>query len=109
MAHQRELVRLQRRFVADVSHELRALAAIRLLGETARRPSLTRSVCRLTTEPSRSRALGIVGQYPRLQPYRTGVASTCLNCKDFAAARQAWALFEPQFAAAGFSITWKSS
>jgi len=108
MAHQRELVRLQRRFVADVSHELKTpLAMIRLLGETlldgrvtdpqrvrAYHGTITREAERLSV------LLDSILDFSRTESGRRQyVFEPC----DFAAvARQAWVLFEPQFAAAGY-------
>lgn len=108
MARQRELVRLQGRFVADVSHELKTpLALIRLLAETlasrrvrdperiqAYHETITRESERLSVLLENILDLGRI-ESGRKQ-YEFG------PCDVAAAARQAWALFEPQFADEGF-------
>ena len=108
MAHQRELVRLQRRFVADISHELKTpLAMIRLLAETlqdgrvhdaqrvqAYYGTITREAERLSV------LLDSILDFSRIESghkqYEFG------DCDIASVARQAWALFEPQFAGADF-------
>lgn len=105
---QRELVELQRRFVADVSHELKTpLALIRLSAETLRD--------RRVVDPNRTRAYHdtIVRESERL----TSLLDTILDFSRIESGRQviklaacdvgdvafrAWSLFEPQFAADGF-------
>jgi signal transduction histidine kinase len=108
MAHQRELVRLQRRFVADVSHELKTpLAMIRLLSETlldgrVSDPERVRSYHgTITREAERlSVLLDSILDFSRIE---SGRRQYDFESCDFAVvARQAWSLFEPQFAGAGF-------
>jgi signal transduction histidine kinase len=108
MARQRELVRLQGRFVADVSHELKTpLALVRLLAETlasrrvrdperiqAYHETITRESERLSVLLENILDLGRI-ESGRKQ-YEFG------PCDVAAAARQAWALFEPQLADEGF-------
>ena len=108
VARQRELVHLQRRFVADISHELKTpLALIRLLAETlaegrvrdadraqAYHQTITREAERLTV------LLDNILDFSRIE---SGAKRYALApCDAAAVARQAWALFEPQFAADGF-------
>jgi signal transduction histidine kinase len=108
VARQRELVRLQGRFVADVSHELKTpLALIRLLAETlasrrvrdperiqAYHETITRESERLSVLLENILDLGRI-ESGRKQ-YEFG------PCDVAAAARQAWALFEPQLQEEGF-------
>lgn len=108
MARQRELARLQRRFVADVSHELKTpLTMIRLLAETLadgriRDAERVRTYHQtITREAERLSVLldGIL-DFSRVE---TGSKRPLLvECDVAALARQAWALFEPQLAAEGF-------
>ncbi len=108
IARQRELARLQGRFVADVSHELKTpLALIRLLAETlasrrvrdperiqAYHETITRESERLSVLLENILDLGRI-ESGRKQ-YEFGY------CDIAAAARQAWTLFEPQFHEEGF-------
>jgi len=108
VARQRELARLQARFVADISHELKTpLALIRLLSETladrrvrdpqrvhAYHETICRESERLTLLLDNILDLG------RIQSGRKQYQFT--ECDVGQVARQAWALFEPQFAAEGF-------
>jgi signal transduction histidine kinase len=108
VARQRELARLQGRFVADVSHELKTpLALIRLLAETlasqrvrdperiqAYHETITRESERLSVLLENILDLGRI-ESGRKQ-YEFGY------CDIAAAARQAWTLFEPQFREEGF-------
>lgn len=108
VARQRELARLQGRFVADVSHELKTpLALIRLLSETladrrVRDPeriqayyeTITRESERLTVLLDNILDLG------RIESGRK--AYEFVECDVAAVARQAWTLFEPQFAGEGY-------
>ena len=108
VARQRELVRLQRRFVADVSHELKTpLTMIRLLAETlqdgrVRDPDRARTYYEtITREAERLSVLldGIL-DFSRAEAGRK--PPVLEECDVADVARQAWALFEPQFAAEGF-------
>lgn len=108
MARQRELVRLQRRFVADMSHELKTpLAMIRLLAETlqdgrVRDPQRASAYySTITREAERLSALldGIL-DFSRIESGRKQYRFA--DCDVSEVARQAWSLFEPQFAAEGF-------
>ncbi|MBK8914638.1 MAG: ATP-binding protein [Phycisphaerales bacterium] len=109
LARQRELAALQRRFVADVSHELKTpLALIRLLTETLADGRVS--------DPQRvSQYLGTIG---RESERLTNLLDTILDfsrmesgrrsyvlraCDVGGAVRAAWALFEPRFAADGFT------
>lgn len=109
LARQRELAALQRRFVADVSHELKTpLALIRLLTETLADGRVS--------DPKRvNQYLGTIG---RESERLTNLLDTILDfsrmesgrrsyelraCDVGAAVRAAWALFEPRFAADGFT------
>ena len=108
MARQRELARLQGRFVADVSHELKTpLALIRLLSETladrrvrdpervhAYHETITRESERLTMLLDNILDLG------RIESGRKAYEFT--ECDVAAVARQAWTLFEQQFTGEGF-------
>jgi signal transduction histidine kinase len=108
VARQRELARLQGRFVADVSHELKTpLALIRLCAETLAE--------RRVTDPERvasyhetivreserlSLLLDNILDLGRIESGRKTLAFS--ECDVIAAARQAWTLFEPRFAQGGF-------
>ncbi len=108
VARQRELARLQGRFVADVSHELKTpLALIRLLSETltaqrvrdpqrvqAYHETITREAERLTVLLDNILDLGRIESGRK--KYEFGV------CDVGQVAREAWALFEPRFAEEGF-------
>ncbi len=109
VTRQRQLVYLQRRFVADISHELKTpLALIRLLSETlaegrvrdaeraqSYHQTITREAERLTV------LLDNILDFSRIE---SGAKRYALAPCDVAAvARQAWALFEPQFVADGFN------
>ncbi len=108
VARQRELVRLQRRFVADVSHELKTpLAMIRLLAETlqdgrVRDPERVSSYhATITREAERlSLLLDSILDFSRIESGRKHYEFG--HCRLADVVRQAWTLFEPQFAAAGF-------
>lgn len=109
LGRQRELARLQARFVADVSHELKTpLALIRLLAETladgrvrdAKRitdyhETITRESERLTMLLDNILDLGRI-QSGRKR-YEFG------DCDVGEIARQAWTLFERQFENEGFT------
>jgi signal transduction histidine kinase len=108
IARQRELVRLQRRFVADVSHELKTpLTMIRLLAETLqdgriRDPDRIHTYYEtITREAERLSVLldGIL-DFSRADSGRRQYQFE--DCAVGDVARQAWKLFEPQFAAEGF-------
>lgn len=108
VARQRELVHLQSRFVADISHELKTpLALIRLLGETL--------ASRRVTDPERTRAYHetITRESERLSALLDNILDMGRiesgakryefgECDVAAVARQAWSLFEPQWAADRF-------
>ena len=108
LARQRELVRLQRRFVADVSHELKTpLTMIRLLAETLQ-DGRVRDATRqrtyyetITREAERLSVLldGIL-DFSRIESERH--PHELVDCDVADVARQAWSLFEPQFEAEGF-------
>jgi len=107
VARQRELARLQGRFVADVSHELKTpLALIRLLSETlasrrvrdperihAYHETITREAERLSVLLDNILDLGRIESGRKLYEFRA--------CDIAAVARQAWTLFEPQFQSEG--------
>ncbi|MEW6252537.1 MAG: HAMP domain-containing sensor histidine kinase [Planctomycetota bacterium] len=108
IARQRELARLQGRFVADVSHELKTpLALIRLLSETladrrvrdpermhAYHETITREAERLSLLLDNILDLGRIESGRKRYEFRP--------CNVGDVARQAWTLFEPQFAAEHF-------
>ena len=108
VARQRELARLQGRFVADVSHELKTpLALIRLLAETlagqrvrdpqkvqAYHETITRESERLSVLLDNILDLGRIESGRKVYEFA--------RCNVAEVARQAWTLFEPQFAADGF-------
>lgn len=108
VGRQRELVRLQQRFVADVSHELKTpLALIRLLAETLRdgrvrdasrvhgyHETITRESERLTV------LLDNILDFSKIESGRKQYE--LVNCDVAEVARQAWALFEPQLTAEGY-------
>lgn len=108
VARQRELARLQGRFVADVSHELKTpLALIRLLSETltaqrvrdpqrvqAYHETIAREAERLTVLLDNILDLGRIESGRK--KYEFGV------CDVGQIAREAWTLFEPRFAEEGF-------
>ncbi|MCK4342459.1 MAG: HAMP domain-containing histidine kinase, partial [Phycisphaerae bacterium] len=108
MARQRELARLQSRFVADVSHELKTpLALIRLLSETlaeqrVRDPKRIQSYHETITRESERLAalLDNILDLGRIESGRKVYEFS--TCQVAEAARQAWALFEPQFTSEGF-------
>ncbi|MBL8878133.1 MAG: HAMP domain-containing histidine kinase, partial [Phycisphaerales bacterium] len=108
MARQRELVVLQRRFVADVSHELKTpLALIRLMAETLASGRLREQarvdhyLSTITRESERlsvliDNILDFSNMEAGRKRYELGPCSLNL------VVQQAWALFEPQFAKDGF-------
>ncbi len=108
MARQRELVRLQRRFVADVSHELKTpLTMIRLLAETLldgriRDPDRIRTYYETITRESERLSVLLDGilDFSRAESGRRQYRFE--DCDVGSIAYQAWRLFEPQFAAEGF-------
>lgn len=107
---QRELALLQRRFVADVSHELKTpLALIRLLTETLLDGRVTdpaRVRHYLTTigrEGERlTNLLDSILDFSRIESGRKQY--NFADCDVGQAARRAWTLFEPQFQADGFAM-----
>ena len=108
-ARQRETVRLQRRFVADISHELKTpLALVRLLAETLRDgrvsdpPRVHEYHTTITREAERlSALLENILDYSRIESGQKQYEQT--DCDIDEVARQAWRLFEPQFAGDGFT------
>jgi len=108
MQRQRELVRLQRRFVADFSHELKTpLALIRLLAETLhegriRGPHRVAEYHETIARESErlSLLLDNVLDYSRIESGRKQYEFA--ECDIAQVARQVWTLFQPQFAADGF-------
>ncbi len=108
VGHQRELARLQGRFVADVSHELKTpLALIRLLAETladrrVRDPERIQSYHEtITREAERlSVLLDNILDLGRIESGRKRYEFAACDVADVA--RQAWTLFEPQWAEGGF-------
>lgn len=108
VARQRELARLQGRFVADVSHELKTpLALIRLLAETladarvtdpqrvrAYHETITRESERLTALLDNILDLGRIESGAKKYEFR--------ECDVAEVTRTAWTLFEPQFVAESF-------
>ncbi len=108
LAHQRALVRLQRRFVADVSHELKTpLALIRLLAETlagqrVRDPDRAQGYLETIIRESErlSVLLETILDFSRMESGRKKYEWG--ECDVGAVARQAWSLFEPQFRADNF-------
>jgi two-component system phosphate regulon sensor histidine kinase PhoR len=108
IARQREYARLQSRFVADISHELKTpLAMIRLLSETLleRRVHDPERVRRyhetITRESERLTALlDNILDIGRVESGRK--TYTFDQCDVGDVARRAWALFEQQFARDGF-------
>ncbi len=108
IARQRELVTLQRRFVADMSHELKTpLALIRLLAETLTEgrvsdaERLRRYHETISRETERLTALlDNILDIGRIESGRKHFEFG--PCDIEQVARRAWALFEPQFAKEGF-------
>ncbi len=108
IARQREYLKLQNRFVADISHELKTpLAMIRLLSETLleRRVNDPERVRRyhetITRESERLTALlDNILDIGRVESGRK--TYTFEQCDLAEVARRAWVLFEPQFARDGF-------
>ncbi|MBU0638581.1 MAG: HAMP domain-containing histidine kinase [Planctomycetes bacterium] len=111
LAHQRELLRVQRRFVADVSHELKTpLALIRMAAETlgagrvreaARVHEYHETIAR---EAERlSMLLDSILDFSRIESGKQHYASEACDLGEVA--RQAWALFEPRFAQDGFDAS----
>lgn len=108
VARQRELARLQRRFVADVSHELKTpLALIRLLSETladqrVRDPQRMRDYHQTITRES-ERLSALLDNILDMGRIESGAKHyEFAECDVAAVARQAWSLFEPQLAAEEF-------
>jgi len=108
MRRQRELVRLQRRFVADVSHELKTpLAMIRLLAETladgrVTEPHRVRAYYQ-TMSREAERLSGLLDRILDFSRIESGARQYRFEPCDVAAvARRAWGLFEAQFVAGGF-------
>jgi signal transduction histidine kinase len=110
VARQRELARLQGRFVADVSHELKTpLALIRLLAETlaSRRvhdPERIQAYHETITHESERLSLLLenILDLGRIESGRKQYEFS--RCDVSAIARQAWALFEPRFHEEGFEV-----
>ncbi len=108
LAQQRELMRLQARFVADVSHELKTpLALIRMLAETLaaqrlRDPQRAQNYLEtITRESERLTALlDTILDFSRIESGKR--AYTRARVDVAAVARQAWALFEPRLTTEGF-------
>lgn len=108
MRGQREVVRLQKRIIADVSHELKTpLALIRLHAETLREgrvrdpqrrqeylDTITRESERLTV------LLDSILDFSRFERGRREYDFH--ECDLVVVARQAWSLYQPQLAEAGF-------
>jgi two-component system phosphate regulon sensor histidine kinase PhoR len=108
VARQRELARLQGRFVADVSHELKTpLALIRLLSETladqrVRNPERVQTYHQTITHEA-ERLTVLLDNILDLGRIESGRKKYELAACDVAqVAREAWTLFEPQFAEQGF-------
>lgn len=109
LSHQRELVKLQRRFMADVSHELKTpLALIRLLAETLvegrlRDPQRVGEYHRTISRESErlTRLLDNILDFSRIESGRKQYEFT--ECDVGEVAQQAWELFAPRFAAEGFT------
>lgn len=105
---QREVVRLQRRIIADVSHELKTpLALIRLHAETLREGRVRETHRQLeyldtiTRESERlSVLLDSILDFSKIE--RGHHEFIFQNCDVREVLRQAWALYEPQFTSAGF-------
>lgn len=108
VSRQRALAHLQSRFVADVSHELKTpLALIRLLAETlaegrVRDPERVRSYYDTITRESErlSTLLDNILDLGRIESGRKRYEFG--TCHVAQVARQAWALYEPQFNRDGF-------
>ncbi len=108
VARQRELSRLQGRFVADVSHELKTpLALIRLLAETlasrrVRDPERMQAYHETITRESERLSLLLenILDLGRIESGRKQYEFAGCDVADVA--RQAWTLFEPQFQEGGF-------
>lgn len=108
MGRQRELVVLQRRFVADVSHELKTpLALIRLLAETLATGRLREQsrvdhyLSTITRESERLSALiDNILDFSNMEAGRKRYEFG--PCGVNMVVQQAWALFEPQFSKDGF-------
>lgn len=109
VARQRELAHLQSRFVADVSHELKTpLALIRLLSETlferrVRDPERIRDYHETIARESERLTvlLDNILDVGRIESGRKRYEFGACHVADVA--RQAWTLFEPQFATEGFN------
>ncbi len=109
LAHQRELMNMQRRFVADVSHELKTpLALIRLHAETlaegrVRSAERAQQYHRTITRESErlTMLLDNILDFSRIELGRKAYAFA--PCDLSAVCEQAWALFLPRFKEDGFS------
>lgn len=108
VGRQRELVTLQRRFVADVSHELKTpLALIRLLTETlqdqrVRDPQRVQQYLGTIGRESErlTHLLDSILDFSKIESGRKQYQLS--ECDVGEVARRAWALFEPRFTADGF-------
>lgn len=109
LGRQRELVHLQRRFMADVSHELKTpLALIRLHAETlaagrVRDEQRIRSYFDTISRESERLTLLLdnILDFSRIEAGRKQFALR--PCDVSEVARQAWTLFGPRFSAEGFA------
>jgi signal transduction histidine kinase len=104
----REVVRIQKRIVADVSHELKTpLALIRLHAETLREgrirdPQRQQDYLDTITRES-ERLTVLLDSILDFSKYERGQREYDFHeCDLVVIARQAWSLYEPQFAASGF-------
>lgn len=110
---QKDVVKLQRRIVADISHELKTpLALIRLHAETLREqrvPDVARQMGYLDTITRESERLTIlldsILDFSRIE--RGTRSYQFERCDIRKIARRAWALYEPQFEVAGFDAAYE--
>ncbi|MGE3180743.1 MAG: sensor histidine kinase [Phycisphaerae bacterium] len=110
---QKEVVKLQRRIVADISHELKTpLALIRLHAETLREQRIrdvSRQMEYLDTITRESERLTIlldsILDFSRIE--RGTRSYNFERCDIRKIARRAWALYEPQFEVAGFDAAYE--